>query len=55
MAEPTELADDTHADDSSQDPAQPVVGPAIQFHQLVVPDDEPVTGSNEYGEVLDTE
>jgi hypothetical protein len=41
-------------DDSSQDPAQPSVGPAIQFQQLIVPDDEPVEVDNEYGEVIDT-
>jgi hypothetical protein len=40
-------------DDSSQDPAQPPVGPAIQFHELIVPDDEPVVDSHEYGEVID--
>jgi hypothetical protein len=27
--------------DASQDPAQPPVGPAIQFEKLVVPDDDP--------------
>ena len=35
-------ADGTGRDDSSQDPAQPAVGPAIQFEKLIVPDNEPV-------------
>jgi hypothetical protein len=57
MAEPIELdAEATPAtDDSSQDPAQPVVGPAIQFQKLIVPDDEPVVDSGEYGEILHPE
>jgi 3-oxoadipate enol-lactonase len=42
-------------DDSSQDPAQPAVGPAIQFQQMIVPDDEQVEVDNDYGEVLDTD
>jgi hypothetical protein len=59
MVKPIELDDDLvkdlAKDDSSQDPAQPAVGPAIQFDKLIVPDDEPVTDDNEYGEVLETE
>jgi hypothetical protein len=42
-------------DDSSQDPAQPAVGPAIQFEKLVVPDDAPGVGvpAGPPGELID--
>ncbi|HEY1486453.1 MAG TPA: hypothetical protein VGF84_10140 [Micromonosporaceae bacterium] len=49
------MSDHANDDDSSQDPAQPAVGPAIQFQQLIVPDEEQVEIDNEYGEVLDTD
>ncbi len=53
MSQPYEQA---FGDDSSQDPAQSTVGPAIQFEKLVVPDDKPdvtVDGSGSPGELID--
>jgi hypothetical protein len=48
-----QATDRADRDDSSQDPAQPVVGAAIQFQKMIVPDDEPVVEDNKYGEVID--
>lgn len=54
MTQPVEFR--APGDDSSQDPAQPKVGPSIQFEKLVVPDDKPgyaVPSSGPMGELID--
>jgi len=49
------MTERTIHDDSSQDPAQPAVGPAVQFEKLVVPDDDPnvVVSPDPAGELID--